>query len=264
MKIKCPFCKNIYDPEACDNTCPACNKKLLVTVFKKKPEGKPGAAPATTIRPPTTITPKPPAPPPPPPPPLVPAPTPTPAEETEFVAPKPPAMLPVTKPVEIPKKTTTKVTQAAVTPAKAAAAEAVPLIKATKVVAAPPPAAAPVVSEPPPAPPPPPMPAPVPAPAPAPQAEKKHTHHGHAKAGLDVVISIQRSTATDWDAVIRVPVQVFKLANLIPARAREAITSEGLDIEELRKAVEHMDHVGRLLDIQTQTERVHIAIEPHV
>lgn len=272
MKIKCPFCKNIYDPEACDNTCPACNKKLLVTVFKKKPEGKPGAAPATTIRPPTTVTPKPPAPAPaaPPPPPPAPKPVPppppvAPKPDEEFVAPKPAVIS------HISKKTTTKVTADAVAPTKLVAPPPppapapepvpVPVIKAKVVVAPPPEPVAPVVS----APPPPPPPAPALVPAPAPHAEKKHAQHGHghAKAGLDVVISIQRGESKDWDAVIRVPLQVFKLANLIPARAREAITSEGIDLEELRKAVEHMDHAGRLLDIQTQAERVHIAIEPH-
>jgi hypothetical protein len=231
---------------------PACNKKLLVTVFKKKPEGKPGAGPATTLRPPTTITPKPPAPPPAPAPVAAPVPTsppPVTAEEAEFVAPKPPAILPVVKAPDMPKKTTTKVTQAAPPPPMPA-----PIAKATKVVVAPPPEpAAPSVG------------APAPVTPPAPPAEKKPAAHGHghAKAELDVVISIQRSESTKWDVVIRVPVQVFKFANLIPARAREAIISEGIDLEELRKAVEHMDHVGRLLDIQTQVERVHIAIEPH-
>jgi len=253
MKIKCPFCKNIYDPEACDSTCPACNKKLLVTVFKKKPEGKPGAGPATTIRPPTTITPKqPPAIEPP----TAPATTPPAAKPvTEFVAPKTPVIVPVVK--------ATVVTQPSA-PAPAIAPEPVPppvpaerKKATTKVSAA---AQVPAVS------------APVLAPPPAPVAppvlheEKKPAHHhghGHVKAGLDVVISIQRGESTEWDAVIRVPVQVFRLANLIPARAREAIASEGIDLAELRKAVEHLDHVGRLLDIQTQVERIHIAIEPH-
>jgi hypothetical protein len=103
-----------------------------------------------------------------------------------------------------------------------------------------------------------------PAPPVAAHGEKKAAHHGAPKTGMDLVISLQKGTGDEWDAVIRVPVQIFKLANLVPARAREAIESEGIAFEELRKAVEHADHVGPLLDIQTQTQRVHIAIEPHV
>lgn len=262
MKIKCPFCRNVYDPEACNSTCPACNKKLLVTVFKKKPEGKPGGGPATVIRPPTTITPKPPAPPPTPAPVSAPPPA---GPVTEFVAPKAPVVVPVIKPPAVAqppalgtvpphapaerKKATIKVEASAQVPAVSAPVSTPPPTpkQATQIVAVPPPES------------------PAPVASPAPHAEKKHAHHGHghAKADLDVVISIQRGESAEWDAVIRVPVQIFRLANLIPARAREAITSEGIDLEELRKAVEHVDHVGRLLDIQTQAERVHIAIEPH-
>ncbi len=136
---------------------------------------------------------------------------------------------------------------------------ATPAPKLNKVVVPAPvvPVAAPVAPAPVTAPPP-------PAPEPVPShAEKKSAHHGHPKTSLDLVISLQQGTGEDWDAVIRVPVQVFKLANLIPARAREAIESEGIAFEELRKAVEHAEHPGPLLDIQTQKQRVHITIEPH-
>ena len=246
MKIKCPFCKTIYDPEACDNTCPACNKKLMVSVFKKKPEIKPGAGPATVRQPlpapapaspvappPPPSTPTPP-PPPPPPPPEEPAAHPV----TEFVAPRAPI---IASPIRTPSHTSAKtqiVTEAHIVqpPNKV-------------VVAAPAPA-----------------PEHVPPPPPATRAmtvEKKTEHHGNAKPSMDLVISLQQGAAEDWGAVIRIPVQVFKLANLIPARAREAIESEGIDFDELRKAVEHTDHSGPLLDIQTQTQHVHIAIEPH-
>ncbi|MCX7006756.1 MAG: hypothetical protein NTY53_05840 [Kiritimatiellaeota bacterium] len=235
MKIKCPFCRNIYDPEACDNTCPVCNKKLMVSVFKKKPENKPGGAPATTIRPPTTIThnaPTPPAPA------ATPPPIPTAAKPVpEFVAPKAPMVVPFIKPPPAEPAPTLQSVTSAVTPEAVVSTPAHKPVP-TEVVASPAPAAVPV---------------------------KKMTRvvHGQPKAGLELVVSIGRNEATDWDAVIRMPVQVFKFANLIPARAREAIESEGIAFEELRKAVEHADHIGPLLDIQTQTQRVHIAIEPH-
>jgi len=231
MKIKCPFCRNIYDPEACDNTCPACNKKLMVSVFKKKPETKPGAGPATVRQPLPTPAPAPVQPPPPPP--QEPAAHPVP----EFVAPRAPIIAPSIRTPSHTSAKTQMVTEAAIAqrPNKV-------------VVVAPAPAPEHV---------------PPPPPAPAPHAEKKTEHHGHAKPSMDLVISLQQGAAEDWGAVIRIPVQVFKLANLIPARAREAIESEGIDFEELRKAVEHTDHSGPLLDIQTQTQHVHIAIEPH-
>ena len=260
MKIKCPFCKNIYDPEACDSTCPACNKKLMVSVFKKKPEGKPGAGPATTIRPPSV----PPTPPPssvaqplptlPPPPPPVPTPVPPPpsAPVTEFVAPKAPIVSPLIKESDR-SGLTQKVTEAHIvtTPAPKVNKVVVPTVAPVASVTVPPPVSAPTTLTP-----------PVARPV-APPAEKKTASHGATKTGLDLVISLQQGTGDEWDAVIRIPVQIFKLANLVPARAREAIESEGIDFEELRKAVEHAEHVGPLLDIQTQTQRVHIAIEPH-
>ena len=238
MKIKCPFCRNIYDPEAYDNTCPACNKKLMVSVFKKKPEGKPGTGLATALK--TTPAPAPArivAPPPPPP-----APPPQPAANpvTEFVAPKAPALAHPHREHAHKSGQTQRVTETAHAP--------VPEPKVHKVVLPP---DAPV--EPPPH-----------APAPTAHAEKKTTQHGHSKTSLDLVISLQQGASETWNAVIRMPAQVFKFANLIPARAREAIESEGIDFEELRKAVEHTNHVGPLLDIQTQTQRVHIAIEPHI
>lgn len=285
MKIKCPFCKNVYDPEACDNTCPACSKKLMVSVFKKKPENKPGASPVKLAStPPPAPKPPPPMPPPVPEPPAV-------GMMTEFVAPKPPIIVPVIKPppATIAPAPRPQPVVAAPPPAPEPAAEAVPAAvpmerkKATikvEVAAQVPPTGAPVARPLIPlaelkkatqlvAPPPPEAPAPVvvapPPPPPAEQThEKKHAHHGQPKAGLDLVISIRRIESADWDAVIRVPVQVFKFANLIPARAREAIESEGIAFEELRKATEHADHIGPLLDIQTQAQRVHIAIEPHV
>jgi len=239
MKIKCPFCKNIYDPEACDNTCPACSKRLMVAVFKKKPEGnKPSAGMATTFKP----TPMP-GPVPPPPPPLAPAPVPPIASPvTEFVTPKAPVIMPVIKAPPPTVTQTQRVSEPEATP------EPEPAPKVIKVVMPPPPM---------------PVAPPPPVPVPAPHVEKTPAHPGHPKSGLDLVISLQQGTGADWDAVIRVPVQVFKLANLIPARAREAIESEGIDFEELRKAVEHAGQVGPLLDIQTQTQRVHIAIEAH-
>ena len=243
MKIKCPFCRSIYDPEACDNTCPACSKKLMVAVFKKKPEGKPGAGMATTFKP-ITVPPTPPpssVPPPPPPPHPTPAPLlPIAHPETEFVAPKAPALAPVIKVFPPTAAQTQLVMEPVAVPE--------PEPKVIKVVAPPPPI---------------PVAPPPPVPAPAAHVEKKPAHPGHSKSGLDLVISLQQGTGADWDAVIHVPVQVFKLANLIPARAREAIEAEGIDFEELRKAVERTDEVGTLLDIQTQTQRVHIAIEAH-
>ena len=48
MKIKCPFCKHIYDPEAQHNRCPSCEKELLVPVMKKK-SSKPAPAPARKL-----------------------------------------------------------------------------------------------------------------------------------------------------------------------------------------------------------------------
>lgn len=247
MKIKCPFCRNIYDPEACDNTCPMCSKKLMVAVFKKKPEGKPGAGPATTFKPMTVPpTPPPSAVPPPPPPPPHPAPAPllpVAPPMTEFVAPKAPVIMPVIKAPPPTVIQTQRVMEQVAPP------EPVPEPQVIKVVMPPP--TMPVA------------PPPEPVPAPEPHAEKKPAHPGQAKSGLDLVISLQQGTGADWDAVIRVPVQVFKLANLIPARAREAIEAEGIAFEELRKAVEHTTEVGPLLDIQTQTQHVHIAIEAH-
>jgi|GEM_PF-3010304 len=44
MKIKCPFCKHIYDPEAQKNQCPSCGKKLLAPPVKGL--SKPPPAPA--------------------------------------------------------------------------------------------------------------------------------------------------------------------------------------------------------------------------
>lgn len=176
---------------------------------------------------------------------------------TEFVAPKAPVIMAPVKVVSAKSGQTQKVTEAHIV--------ATPAPKVNKVVV---PTLAPVAPEPvapppeaTPAPPPPP-PAPVPPPV-APHAEKKVPAHGAHKTSMDLVISLQKGAGDEWDAVIRVPVQIFKLANLVPARAREAIESEGIAFEELRKAVEHADHVGPLLDIQTQTQRVHIAIEPH-
>lgn len=251
MKIKCPFCKNIYDPEACDNTCPACSKRLMVSVFKKKPENKPGTGLASMFKSmPVPQTPLPGTVPPPPPPPH-PAPAPMlPATPpmTEFVAPKAPVILPI---IKAPPPTVVQVQPVA---EPVAAPEPEPVPEVIKVVMPPPPM--PIA-------PPAPDPLPEPVPAPEPHVEKKTAYHGQPKGGMDLVISLQQGTGADWDAVIRVPVQVFKLANLIPARAREAIESEGIDFEELRKAVEHTDQVGPLLDIQTQTQRVHIAIEAH-
>ena len=221
----------------------------MVSVFKKKPEGKPGGGPPTTIRP-MTVPPTPPpatVPPPPPPPPALP-PQPAVTPVTEFVAPKAPVIMPAVQLVSAKSAQTQKVTEEHIV--------ATPAPRLNKVVV-PSTVPAPVATAPATVPPPP---APEPVP---PHVEKKSAHHGHPKTSLDLVISLQQGTGEDWDAVIRVPVQVFKLANLIPARAREAIESEGIAFEELRKAVEHAEHPGPLLDIQTQTQRVHITIEPH-
>ena len=48
MKIKCPYCKHVYDPEAENNQCPSCSKKLLVPAFKRpaKPAAGTPAKPA--------------------------------------------------------------------------------------------------------------------------------------------------------------------------------------------------------------------------
>ena len=246
MKIKCPFCKTIYDPEAQDNTCPACNKKLLVTVFKK-PAAKPeGTSRSTVIKPPMPLMP------------------PMPIEEssvkvsatvgkvggataTESVAPKAP--MPAAPPI----------------PVAVVAEKPAPQPIKAEIVTAPPVPVAPVVpaaSVVPPAPAKPVVPPTPPEMKPAPVAHEVATP-SRTSTGLDLVISIQKANATDWDAVIRIPVQVFKLANLVPARAREAIRSEGIDFDELRKAVEQTDHTGPLLDLRTPTERVLIAVEPH-
>jgi len=46
MKIKCPFCKHVYDPEAQKNQCPSCGKKLLAPPIRRvsKPAPPPAAA----------------------------------------------------------------------------------------------------------------------------------------------------------------------------------------------------------------------------
>ena len=222
MKIKCPYCKVIYDPEVQDNTCPACNKKLLVTVFKK-PAVKPGATSGAMY----TKAP--------------PAPAPTmlnsrpPVEPAQASAPAAAVAAPTHKPP------TAELKPILVMPAPAKPAPA-------PVVAPPPPPATDLVE-------------------PEVLVEEEYapvaSAHGPAQAGYDLVISIQKAQSTDWDAVIRVPVHVFKLANLVPARAREAIQSEGIDFDELRKAVEQADHVGPLLDIQTLAERIQLSVELH-
>lgn len=257
MKIKCPFCKNVYDPEAHDNTCPACNKRLLVTVFKK-PAAKPGAAAASGKSQPSSV----------------------PTVLSAAPAAKPPPAL--AKPTAAPTSVVAPASQPAAPepePVPVMAAPEQPVYKPVKTeVVAPPPPAEPVI---PPAPvivpPMPPPPAPVAASAPVvaaavpaastgttppPPSEKKHAHTS-ASAGCDLVISIHKTGAGEGAVVIRVPVKVLKLANLIPARAREAVQAEGIDIDELRKAVEHAEHIGPLLDIQTPTERIHLAVESH-
>jgi hypothetical protein len=237
MKIKCPFCKTIYDPEAQDNTCPACNKKLLVTVFKK-PAAKPeGAARSTVIKPAMPVV-------------LSTAneqPGAKPAAAPEPAAPK--AVIP-----EAPAASTVLVAEA----------PPPPLIKEKIVIPPPTPVVpvAPVVPPPPPAPAKPVIPVAPPQVKPAPAAPVEAAPC-RAATGLDLVISIQKANAANWDTVIRIPVQVLKLANLVPARAREAIRAEGIDFDELRKAVEQTDHTGPLLDLRTPTERVLIAVDPH-
>lgn len=225
MKIKCPFCKAVYDPEAQDNTCPACNKRLLVTFFKK-PAAKPGAVPggiAAKAPPASAATAHPSRPP---------------VEPAKAAVPPASMMTPMHQPP---------------------AAEFKPMLVVPATAR---PAPAPVA-----APPPPPATDPVEPTAPLEeeyaQVMPARPAHASAKAKHDLVIAIQKDQSTDWDAVIRVPVHVFKLANLVPARAREAIQSEGIDFDELRKAVEQADHVGPLLDIQTLAERIHLSVELH-
>ena len=241
MKIKCPFCKSIYDPEACDSLCPSCNRRLLVPVRRSNPKkdvaeetyqrvvnqstgvivlsksssetGKvPASKPATG-----PIAPPPPA--------AKPAPAPVPV-----VSKDPPTLFDTNSRVHTPvpdivlKPPPKHIVPIAPTPETITRLNAAPAPKPKPTVT---PAAPPV-----------------------------------AKADREVFIGLRKPGATEWETVFRIPVNVFKIAALVPKAATQILLDHGIDIQELRKAIDHSDLIGKLLEIETTQNRVIVAIEP--
>lgn len=240
MKIKCPFCKSIYDPEACDSLCPSCNRRLLVPVRRSNP--KKDVAEETYQRvvnqstgvivlsksPSETGK--------------VPASKPA----TGPIAPPPPAAQPAPPPTLGSKETPT------LFDAKPHVSAPVPDI----VLKPPPKHIVPI--------------APTPetiarlnaASAPKPEPPARAAAQPIAKADREVFIGLRKPGATEWETVFRIPVNVFKIAALVPKAATQILLDHGIDIQELRKAIDHSDLIGKLLEIETPQHRVIVAIEP--
>lgn len=241
MKIKCPFCKSVYDPEACDSQCPSCNRRLLVPVrrnikkdvaeetYQRVVNQKTGVivlskSPSETGKVPASkpvtgpITPPAPA--------AKPAPVPVPAvskdpptlfiEKPHVPAPAPDIVLkPPTKPISVSTPASETFTRLNTAPAPQTE---IP-VKAA-------------------------------APAVVPKAER------------EVFIGLRKPGAKEWETVFRIPVNVFKIATLVPKAATQVLLDHGIDILELRKAIDHTDLIGKLLEIETTQNRVIVAIEP--
>ena len=243
MKIKCPFCKSVYDPEACDSQCPSCNRRLLVPIRRNTKKDVAEETYQRVVNQKTGV--------------IVLSKS---SETGKVPTPKPPP----TGPISAPPTTTAPATPP---PAPVPLSKDPPTLFVEKPRVAPP--APDIILKPPPKRVPVAAPTPetfsrldtAPAPRPAPPAKPAAPAPVVPKAEREVFIGLRKTGATDWETVFRIPVNVFKIAALVPKAATQILLDHGIDIQELRKAIDHTDLIGKLLEIETTQNRVIVAIE---
>ena len=75
-------------------------------------------------------------------------------------------------------------------------------------------------------------------------------------------ISIYKGNTSNPDTTIKIPLTALKIANaLIPKKIREKMVGEGIDLQEIVKAMETGDASGKLMEIQSKDEHIVISAE---